>query len=335
MPRVLKRIVYATLLFLISLSIGAIGYMFLEDFAPLDAIYMAVITFSTVGYNEVNSLSNSGKIFTIVFIIVNLGIFAYTVSVLSSFLFEGELRKVFKHLKSNRGLSKLRNHVIVCGFGKNGSKACEELLKDRKDFVVVEADAEVIRSFPDDKRYHFINGNATLDEVLLEAGIENASTIITSLPEDSDNVFITLTARELNPQVKIIAKATEQSSEKKLYRAGASHVVMPDRLGGIHMANLITKPYVIEFLELINGVDESKLVLEEVNHESLKEDYKNKTLRELDIRNKTGATIIAFKDDALGFVFNPHSEKLVEKGDVLIVLGKPETLAKFKSTFLN
>ncbi|QSE99315.1 potassium channel protein [Fulvivirga lutea] len=316
------------------MTLGALGYVVLEDFTTLDAVYMAVITFATVGYNEVNTLSEAGKVFTIVFIIVNMGIFAYTVSVLSSFLFEGELRKVFKNLKSNRDLSKLTDHVIVCGYGKNGSKACEELLKDNKEFVIVESNEEVIRSLPEDKRYHFVIGNATLDEVLLEAGIENASTVITSLPEDSDNVFITLTARELNPLVKIIAKATEPSSEKKLYRAGASHVVMPDRLGGIHMANLITKPYVIEFLELINGVNDSKLVLEEVNHESLKEDYKNKTLRELDIRNKTGATIIAFKDDQLGFVFNPHSEKLVQDNDVLIVLGKAETIEKFKATFV-
>ncbi len=314
--------------------IGALGYIVLEGYDPLDAIYMAVITFSTVGYKEVNSLSSSGKIFTIIFIVINLGIFAYTVSVLSSFLFEGELRKIFKNMKSSRDLSKMKNHVIVCGFGKNGSKACEELKKDKQDFVVIESDASVINAFSSDKGYHFINGNATLDEVLLDAGIKNANTIITALQEDADNVFITLTARELNPGIKIIAKATEPTSEKKLYRAGASHIVMPDRLGGIHMANLITKPYVIEFLELINGVDDSKLLLEEISHESMKKEFQNKSLRELDIRNKTGATIIAFKDDRLGFVFNPHSEKMVEQNDVLIVLGKPENIEKFKDAFV-
>lgn len=335
MPLALKRIIYATALFIFSLSVGAVGFIILEDFKPLDAIYMAIITFSTVGYNEVNSLSDNGKIFTSIFIVVNLGIFAYTVSVLSSFLFEGELRKIFRNLVSFRDVSKMKNHVIICGFGKNGSKACEELRKDKKEFVVIESDQDVINAFREEQGYLFIHGNATLDEVLLDAGIKNATTVITALPQDADNVFITLTARELNPSVNIIAKATEESSEKKLLRAGASHVVMPDRLGGMHMANLITKPYVIEFLELMNGLDDSKMLLEEISHETLKAEFQNKSLRELDIRNKTGATIIAFKDDQLGFVFNPHSEKMVEKGDVLIVLGKAQNIESFKEAFVN
>lgn len=335
MDLALRRLLYATLLFIASLSIGAGGYIFIEGFEPLDAVYMAVITFSTVGFNEVNALSDEGKLFTAAFIVVNLGIFAYTVSVLSSFLFEGELRKIFKNIISSRDMSKMKNHTIVCGFGKNGSSACKELIKDRKDFVIIESDSEVINAIPEQKGYRFIHGNATLDEVLTEAGIQQASTLITTLPEDSDNVFIALTARELSPDITIIAKATEESSEKKLLRAGASHVVMPDRLGGIQMANLITKPYVIEFLKLMNGVDDSKMVLEEVSHDSLKEEFRNRSLRELDIRNKTGATILAFKDDKLGFIFNPTSKKKVEEEDVLIVLGRTKDMEKFKETFIK
>jgi voltage-gated potassium channel len=334
MPRSLQRLIFATALFIISMSLGAVGYIIIEGFAPLDAIYMAVITFATVGYNEVNTLSSDGKIFTIIFIMVNLGIFAYTVSVLSSFFFEGELRRVFKNIITSRDVKKLKNHVIVCGFGRNGIKVCEELRNDNIEFVVIESNSEIISSFPEDKNYFFINGNATLDEVLMEAGIKEASTIICSLPLDADNVFITLTARELNKKMKIISKANEPTSEKKLYRAGATYVVMPDRLGGIHMANLITKPYVIEFLELLNGVGDSKLVLEEVSHDKLKLEYQNKSLRELDVRNKTGATIIAFKDEVEGFIFNPHSEKAVQKGDVLIVLGNTKNIVQFKQVFV-
>lgn len=330
----LKRILYAMGLFALSMTLGAMGYITLEGFSPLDAIYMSIITFATVGYNEVNTLSESGKMFTIVFIMVNLGIFAYTVSVVSSFFFEGELRKVFKNIITSRDVKKLKNHVIVCGFGRNGNKVCEELKKDNIEFVVIESNSEIINDFPEEKNYYFINGNATLDEVLLEAGINQASTIICSLPLDADNVFITLTARELNRNIKIISKANDVSSEKKLYRAGATYVVMPDRLGGIHMANLITKPYVIEFLELLNGVGDSKLVLEEVSHDKLKSEFQNKSLRELDVRNKTGATIIAFKDEVEGFIFNPHSEKSVQKGDVLIVLGNTKNIQQFKEAFV-
>lgn len=335
MPYAIRRIIYATALFLLSLSVGALGYIIIEGYEPLDAIYMAVITFSTVGFKEVNPLSDGGKLFTSIFIVLNLGIFAYIVSVLSSFLFEGELKKIFKNIVTSRDLSKMKDHVIVCGFGKNGSKACEELKKDNKDFVIIESNNDVINSFPEQLGYRFVLGNATLDEVLIDAGIKQAHTVITALPQDSDNVFITLTARELNPSINIIAKATEESSERKLRRAGASHVVMPDRLGGMHMANLITKPYVIEFLELMNGVDDSKMILEEVSHETLKPEFQNKSLRELDIRNKTGATIIAFKDDQLGFVFNPHSEKMVQKDDVLIVLGKAQNIKNFREAFVS
>ena len=330
-----RKLIWACALFLLSLLFGALGYIFIEDYQPLDALYMAVITFSTVGYTEVNSLSTDGKIFTIVFITLNLGIFAYTVSVLSRYLFEGELRKIFRNIISSRDLSKMDKHVIVCGFGKNGSQACEELAKDNVRFVIIEGDEDVINAVPTDKGYHFVMGNATADEVLKEANIDKAMTIITTLPEDADNVFIALTAKELNPSIKVIAKATEATSERKLYRAGASHVVMPDRLGGMHMANLITKPYVIEFLDSISGIGRDKLVLEEVAYVDLKNQYQGKSLRELDIRNLSGATVIAVKGDKAGFEFNPHSNKMISEGDVLIVLGKQENIDRFDEEFKN
>ncbi len=307
--------------------------MVLEDYSAIDAAFMSVITFSTVGFNEVNPLSENGKIFTTVYIIVNLGIFAYTVSVLSSFLFEGELQKIFKTYKISREVKNLKNHVIVCGYGRNGEMACQELYDSKKDFIIIENNENVLNSIPEDRNYPYLKGNATLDESLVQAGIEKASTVITTLPSDADNVFITLTAKELNPNVNVIAKASETTSEKKLYRAGASHVVMPDRLGGMHMANLVTKPYVIEFLELINGVGENTLLLEEISFRRLKDDYKNSTLKELDIRRKTGATIIAFKDDKEGFIFNPPSDKKITEGDILIVLGTQLHFDAFKKNF--
>ncbi|UII22455.1 potassium channel family protein [Fulvivirga ligni] len=335
MPRSVIKLIYATLLFLLSLIIGTVGYIYIEGYNIIDAVYMSIITFATVGFTEVNALSTNGKIFTVCYIVLNLGIFAYTVSVLSTFLFEGELGRVFKNYISAREVNKLKDHVIVCGFGRNGAMACEELHKAQKDFVIIERDNEVIDAFPEEKKYAFISGNATLDEVLLEAGLERASTVITALPSDADNVFITLTAKELNPTINVIAKAAETNSEKKLYRAGASHVVMPDRLGGIHMANLITKPYVIEFLELLSGVGEQHLELEEVSYARLKDEFHHKTIRELDIRQKSGVTIIAFKDDKEGFIFNPASDKKIEKGDVLIILGTKHNISNFKSHFIN
>ena len=335
MHRSLRRLIFALVLLISSMVFGSIGYMLIEGFSLIDAAFMSVITFSTVGFNEVNPLSDTGKVFTTVYILVNLGIFAYTVSVLSSFLFEGELQKIFKNIQTSREVKKLKNHIIVCGYGRNGAMACNELYMNNKDFIIIESDEEILENIPDDRNYPFILGNATMDEVLLDAGVRKAESVITTLPNDADNVFITLTARELNPQINVISKASETSSEKKLYRAGASHVVMPDRLGGMHMANLITKPYVIEFLELINGVGGMTLKLEEISYEVLKDEYHNQSLKEMDIRSRTGVTIIAFKDDKEGFIFNPHSDKRVGEGDILIVLGTPQHFEKFEQIYLN
>lgn len=333
--RSMRRLVFATLLFIISMIIGTTGFMIIENYSLVDAAYMSIQIFSTVGFNEIGPLSTAGKIFSILYFTMNLGIFAYIVSVISSYLFEGELQKIFKNIASNREMKKLNNHIIVCGFGKNGAMACKELIAAGKEFVVIERDSQVIEEVPEERKVRFINGNAILDEVLIEAGIERASTIITALRDDSDNVFITLTARELNPKVKVIAKATEVTSEKKLYRAGATHVVMPDYLGGVHMAHLITKPYVIEFLDLISGIGGSKLVLEEVSYSDLKEEYRNQTLKDLDIRNVSGATVIGFKDEVKGFLFNPHPAKTISEGDVLILLGEADHIVKFRTSYLS
>ena len=309
--------------------------MILEDFSLIDAAYMSIITFSTVGFTEVNPLSPTGKVFTSAYIVVNLVIFAYTVSVLSSFLIEGDLRTIFKVFKTSREVKKYNNHIIVCGFGKNGSQACQELYAEKKTFVVVEKNADLIQRSREAEKYMFINGNATLDEVLVEAGVERAAAVITTLPNDADNVFITLTAKEINPNIDVIAKAAELNSESKLYRAGASHVVMPDRLGGMHMANLITKPVVIEFLELLNGVGDEKLILEEVGYDRLKSEYKDRSVRDLNIRDNTGVTVIAFKDDIQGFIFNPQADKLVSQGDTLIVLGTAGQIGKFSQQYIT
>lgn len=333
--RSMRRLVVASLLFVASIIIGTMGFMIIEEYSILDGMYMSIQIFSTVGFNEIGPLSSSGKVFSILYFTMNLGIFAYIVSVISSYLFEGELQKIFKNIASKREMRKLNDHIIVCGYGKNGAMAVRELSAANKDFVVIERDGQVIEDVPEEKRIRFINGNAILDEVLIEAGIERASTVITALRDDSDNVFITLTARELNPKIKVIAKATEVTSEKKLYRAGAAHVVMPDYLGGVHMAHLITKPYVIEFLDLISGIGGSKLVLEEVSFNDLREEFQNKTLRDLDIRNVSGATVIGFKDDLRGFLFNPHSTKQISEGDILILLGEAEHIDKFRESYLR
>ena len=334
MLRVLQKLWIALTLFFGSLLIGIIGFMLIEGFSLNEAFYMAVITFSTVGFQEIHPLSSDGRFFTGVYIIVNLGIFAYVISVFTTYLFEGELRKAFHNFLIGREVKKMKNHIIICGFGRNGAKTAEVLYAEGKKFVVVENDQETINSQAINRKYQFVQGDATQDEVLLSAGIQKANTIITALPRDTDNVFITLTAKQLNGNIMVISRASEVLSEKKLFLAGADHVIMPDTLGGIHMAQLITKPFVIELLDMLNGIAAgNESVLEEISFSDLKDEMKDKSLKELDIRNTTGVSIIAYKNGVENFKFNPGPDKVVGQKDVLILLGKQKDVDKFRDTY--
>lgn len=333
MNKNLIKLFRALLLLVFSLAMGIVGYVSFEGYSLVDAFYMSVITISTVGYGAVDPLSEGGKVFTSIYIIVNLGIFAYVVSIFTTYLFEGELRVILRNFIQGREVKQLKNHTIVCGYGRNGSKACAELIKEKREFVLIESNEEMLQHFNNNGNFQSLVGDATTDEILKKAGIERASSIITTLPSDADNVFITLTARELNPSIKIIARASEESSEKKLSRAGATHVVMPDTLGGMHMAQLIAKPYVIEFLELLNGVGGENVVLDEFSFDELKNKYHQKSLAELDVRKNTGVTVIGLKEKKHGFMFNPHPGRMINQGDILIILGSQENIDQFKKRY--
>ncbi|MDR6237621.1 potassium channel family protein [Aureibacter tunicatorum] len=316
-----------------SITTGVCFYHFYEDYSFIDAVYMTAITISTVGYSEINELSPEGRMFTSVYVFFNLMVFAFSISTLTAYLFEGEFKKIYKIFMIGMDVKKLKNHVIVCGYGRNGVKACEELANSNTDFVVIENNQELIKETVNSNKINFIYGDATLDETLHSAQIQHASAIITTLPRDAENVFITLTARELNPEINIIARAHEENTEKKLTRAGANHIVKPDTLGGMTMAMLITKPVVIEFLELLNGMSHNEMVLEEFNHSEFKDEFKELTLRELDIRKKTNVMVIGLKDNNKGFIFTPSSAMKMKDDSYLILLGKEENIEKFKKVY--
>lgn len=295
---------------------------------------MSVITISTVGFTEVHLLSDQGMMFTAVYIILNLIIFAYVVSVISKFLFGGELMSIYQKYMFEKHLTTLNNHVIVCGYGSNGSHTCEELHKNKKKFVIIDSNNEIPRKFPDNVDYDFVNGDATNEDVLIRAGVKNASVLIIATSSDAANVFITLTARELNPKIKIISRASEPSSEKKLYHAGATNVIMPDVIGGTFMARLITKPEVIEFMELLSGDNDLSIRLEEYQYNQLKSEFRDKTIKELEISNRTGVTLVGFKDNIKGFM--PFKQDtLFGENDILIILGTDETLQSFRNVYLK
>ncbi|HQU39857.1 MAG TPA: potassium channel family protein, partial [Chitinophagales bacterium] len=221
----LSKIYIALVLVGLTLSFGTGGYMLIEQYNFVEALYMTVITLATVGFQEVHPLSASGRVFTTILILFNLGIFAFVITQISRYFLDGEFARTYKIYKMRNAIDKLENHTIICGFGRNGQEAVRILERNREPFVVIEQDEQIL----EDKKYDdllYIRADATRDEVLQEAGIERAKALISALPDDTLNVFVILTARSLNTQVTLISRASENTSVRKLKNAGADNVIM-------------------------------------------------------------------------------------------------------------
>jgi voltage-gated potassium channel len=322
-----KKLYIAITLVILVVSVGVCGFYFLEGYSLLDSFFMTIITIATVGYKEVHELDATGKIFTSFLIIFSIGTFAYAISVITRYVIEGEFQTYFKHYKVSKEILKLSNHVIVCGYGRNGRQACEQLRSGNEQFIAIENNPDIIDMMRQDEIL-FIEGDATQDEVLIEAGLERAKALISALPNDAANVFVVLTARDKNPNLKIISRASDDASEHKLKRAGANNVIMPDKIGGTHMAALVTKPDVLEFIDHITG--RINIRLEEILFSSLPDSMRNKSIRELEIRNKTGANIIGYKTADGDYIINPSPETIMMQDAKLFVLGTKEQVMRFK-----
>ena len=307
--------------------IGVVGFMLLEDYSLIDAAYMTILTVASVGFNEVHPLSPTGKIFTGILIIMSVSTYVYAITVITSFIIEGEFRLHFKHLQLNTEITQLRDHVIVCGYGRNGKQACQQLHSGNVRYVVVESNPQIIEGLREIKELLFVEGNATEDEVLRLAGIERARGLIAALPDDAANVFVVLTAREMNPALKIISRASNDASENKLKRAGADNVIMPDKIGGTHMAALITKPDVLEFLDYMTGRIDVRL--EEVHYNQLPPNLQNKTIREVCLKTHVGANVIGMRKSNGEYMVNPPLDTIINEGSKLFVLGTQEQATNF------
>ena len=312
--------------------LGVAGYMILSDYSFVDALYMTVITITTVGFGEVQPFTPQEKIFTVFLILTSITVFGYAVSIFSEYLVSGKLFEQFKHRKVEKKIQSLKGHTIVCGFGRNGKQAILKLKNYHQKFVVVEKDKEIAAEL-DTNNLLNIQDDATLDETLLRAGIKNAATLITALPSDADNLFVVLTANQLNNTCKIISRASNQSSYSKLKIAGASNVIMPDKLGGDHMASLVVTPDVIEFVDQLTIEGETTANLEEIAVDDLPKKYINKTILDLDLRRETGCTVIGIRTPIRDYIINPEAETALTNGSSLIVLGRPEQIVKLRELF--
>lgn len=317
-------------LMLAIVLIGTIGYHFISGYPFFDAFYMTVITVATVGYGEIHPLDVPGRIFTSVLIFLSFGTFAYAVSSITKFVTDGELNNFFKKRKLQKELENLSNHVIVCGYGRNGRQAAHVLKRHNQRFVVIEKASSLTEQIDHDYKHLVLNADATQDGVLEKAGIYRAKALITTLPIDADNLFIVLTARNLNSKLTIISRASEDNSDKKLKIAGADNIIMPDKIGGAHMASLVMKPDVMEFIDYITGQGGDTINLEEITFENLPEEFHNKTLKDLEIRNKSGANIIGFRSADGTYLINPDAQTKLIPNAKIFVLGTSEQIRRFK-----
>lgn len=334
MRRLLEsKIKLAVALIILVFLAGVIGFRFLYEYTWVDALYMTIITISTVGYGEVQPMDAYGKVFTSIFIISGLFIFGFGLSVITEHILNKNDIGNLKRKRMKKKIETFNNHVILCGYGQNGRQAAQKLINYKKDFVVIDTDEEVFHEWEDDS-LHYIIGNATEDEVLTQAGIERASTLICALPRDADNLFIVLSARQLNRDLVIISRATEENSYKKLKLAGADNVIMPDRIGGSHMASLVVVPDLVEFLDNLSVSGEHDSInVEQIPFSKICADGIEKTIAETDIRKKTGCSIIGYKSPNGNYIVNPAPEQKLEKESKLIMIGRPEQIEKLKKYY--
>lgn len=323
----------AITMLIVLLMIGVLGYRYISDYSWINAFYMTVITVTTVGFAEVNPLDTESKIFTIFLILTSIVVVGYAISIITEYILSKNNYEDIKQRNMQKKIEALSNHIIICGYGRNGKQAAKKLLAYKQPFVVIEKNKEIIDRFQDDQNIPFVFGNANEDEILIEAGIKRAKTLISALPNDADNLFVVLSARQINGKMTIISRASQETSYNKLKLAGANNVILPDNIGGDHMASLVVVPDLVEFIDNLSIIGADNINIEEVAVEKLYNSDKVKTIKELDLRKVTGCTVIGFKSASGEYLVNPGAGTELVPNSKIIVLGRPEQIAKLNSTY--
>lgn len=326
------KIYTAVTLLVLILIVGVIGYRFISDYTWIDALYMTVITMTTVGFSEVNPLDIESKIFTIFLILASVVIVGYALSVITEYILSKNDVEELKHKKMQKNIDSFRNHIVICGYGRNGKQAARKLFAYNKQFIVIEKNKEMEERLQIDN-VPYVIGNANEDETLITAGVDRAACFISALPNDADNLFVVLSARQLNSHINIISRASNESSYDKLKFAGANNVILPDKIGGDHMASLVVVPGLMEFIDNLSIVGKSDINIEEVAVEKLYNTEKPRTIKDLDLRKNTGCTVIGYKDENGEYIVNPEAELKLAPNSKIIVLGRPEQIDALNSIY--
>ncbi len=326
----MKRGLTAFILLTVLLAVGTAGYCFLMGWNVLDALYMTVITISTVGFREVGELGGAGRLFTMFLIFSGVGVIAYASSGFIRFIIEGEVRQALGRNKLEKKINRMSGHTIVCGFGRTGQIICRSLAAHGHPFVVVERDSDRIEKVVE-AGWLYVRGDATHDDVLRSAGLDRAGKLVAALGSDPDNLYLVLTARQARGDLFIIARALDEESERKIEVAGADKVINPSTVGGTKIAQTILKPTVVELIELgMAHQPDMELQLHEfpVSSDS---GLVGKNLRDSGLRQKYGIMIIAIKREGRPMIFNPPSDCVIEGGDILVVMGRRDDLNALES----
>ncbi len=332
--KVVARFRWAIGFMLFSILTGTAGYVIIEGFTWFEGYYMSVVTLSSVGFMEIHPLSYAGRLFTSLLILFNVGIFAYAISTITGIFAEGGLTKLMKDFKMYHKIGALKEHTIVCGYGRHATEVTQELAKQGLPFVIIENKADRIHLLQEDHHFLYLDGDATQDEVLLEAGIQTAAAIVITLPSDADNLFITLSARQLNPKIRIISRAKNRPDEEKLRRAGANHTVVPELIGGFYMATLINKPDLVEFFSLISNMGPANVVFEEIPISNLKPIYREKSIADSGLNQLARVSIVAIRSELGKYELNPETSVVFGKQGYLVLLGSQEQMNFFKEKAL-
>ncbi len=322
----LKRLRTSFLLLAATLAFGTFGYHLVEGMAFFDSFYMTTITISTVGFAEIKPLTTYGRIITIIVIVTGTTTLAYTVGSIVRMFVEGELSKTFGRMKLEKEIARLKDHYIICGYGRIGSLICRELASYGIPFVVIENDLQSIEELRRD-RVLFLAMDATNEDALLKAGIMQARGIVPAVQSDADNVYITLSAKGLRPEVYILSRASDEKAEQKLKKAGATRVVMPYLIGGRRMAQVLIRPTVVDFVDIALMDRHLGLLMEEYRIAD-NSPLSGRTLVESNLRRDYGVIIVAIRKKDGEMIFNPMSQEKIDGGDILVMLGKKDDLER-------
>ena len=321
-----KRLRHAFTMLLGIIAFGTSGYYIFENMPLFDAFYMTIITISTVGFSEIRPLTLLGRSITVIIIVLGISAGTYTIGIIVRWFVEGELQKFFGRLRVQKQISELKDHLIICGYGRIGRTICSELQADNIDFVVIDQDLSALTEMEKEK-YLFLEMDATSEEALKTAGIMRARGLVTAVNSDANNVFITLTAKGLRPDIFVLARASEEKNEEKLIKAGATRVVSPYMIGAKRMAQVLKRPTVVDFIDIAMMGSHLGLIMEEAKL-STKSNLIGKNLIDSYLRRDYGVIIVAKKKMSGEMIFNPMPSETLEAGDVIVVIGKKEDLKR-------